>query len=854
MTKRRLLTIACVVSMLCPAINLFAATTTTRASVEDKIATLSAMVETARAKGLDVQREELAIHTAELFLDYADYDEENYDATKTACGYSAVYKNDAATVAAELPEFQRNESLLMIEDAIVTLQKVIDGDIIRAAAPTIDLQNLHLNGSRVVNVDNRPTYTSVFNFQPSSERYTKYYGTPDGYCMYLMWLQQDLTINAWYQSLLNASDDETYFGCTFLGHTGIAGWMSTLYPELSTGGRLFTDYDIDHPAVREYWDALLSIIVPPQVGQPRVDLGYMLANEPHWHTAAKAWDTPVASLASASDNWDTGEVSDYTIEKFKEWLEATHGDISRLNSLWSTSYASFDKVEMTVPVDNNLLGKAQWYDWMKFNQYRVTDWFTFLDSTIRTYDPSTYSNIKVMPDLFVNNKRDHGIDFEAICELQGVVGNDAAAWKRKAWSNNEEWENTYEFNWHEMVMGYDFFKSVAPDKVNYNSEAHYLEHTAFMYLDLSKEYTRCVYWLSTMMGCDAYNSWVWSRNEDFSVNLSQAGESHVGSVCTQPRVLNEVYQTMMDLNAHAYDIAAIQDIKQPIRIFYTETSALNKREHLDEMYELYEPLVFTGTPIGFATKNIIEKQDNNNWDVILVRNSPYVTTEELAALQSYLDKGGNIVMDYTSLLFNEYTEKHSTTLTASNGTLTKVTTLDAFVTKAFEYIDSSNTTPITIDETNSLDQNLCLWRAVDTGDGRIVLSLVNVGKVDTKITIKLDGQSSVATGRDLLTEEEVSGEMTVSPEQVVFIQLGNMSAVSTNETTIDTAISYAPSPFDDVLNVKGVKELVELYTINGEKIISQKATGTCQLSTAALQQGLYILSIDKTNNYKVVKK
>lgn len=850
--KKRLLTYALVASLLAP--STLTAADTTRASVEAQIAALNTMIETARAKGLDVQREELAVYTAELFLDFADYDEENYDATLAACGYSSVYSSTAAATAAYLPEFQRNESLLMIEDAIETLQKVIDGTIIRKDVPVMDFTDLRVSGQHVVNSEDRPFYPMTFTFQPTDERSTEYYGHSNGYCMYLQWLQESLTISNWYNSLLTITDDEDCFSSCFLGHTGISSWMEALYPELSTGGRLFTDYDIDHPAVREYWDILFSIISPPQIGQARNGMGYLLANEPHWHTAAKAWDTEVSALASASANWDTGEVSEYTFEKFRTWLSETHGgDISRLNSLWKTSFASFDAVTMTVPVDNNLLGGAQWYDWMKFNQDRVTEWFTYLITNIREYDPDAMCNIKVMPNLWTENKRDHGLDFEALCNLQDVIGNDASANKRKAWGYGEEWETNYVYNWHELVMGFDFFKSVAPNKANYNSETHYLEATAFMYLDLSKEYTRSIFWLSAMLGGDVNQIWVWSRKEDFSVDLTKAGSSHVGSVCTQPRVLNEVYQIGMDLNAHAYDMAAIQEVNQPIRLFYTETSARNKRTHMDDMFDLYEPLLFEGTPVGFATQNIIETQNNSNWDVILVRETPYATDAEFAALQSYLDNGGTIIMDYYSLLFNEYTELRTASLSASNGTLIKTSGIDNFVSKAKENVKTANLSPVEIEESNSIGQNLCIYRAVDTGDGRIVLSLTNVGKVSTNIKIKLQGQSSIATGRDLLTEEDFTGELTVEPEQVVFVQLGNVSAVGM-ESVVTEGISYAPSPFEDVLNVKGVKEIVELYSVNGQKVISQPATGDCQINTGALEQGLYILSVDKANNFKVVKK
>ena len=80
----------------------------------------------------------------------------------------------------------------------------------------------------------------------------------------------------------------------------------------------------------------------------------------------------------------------------------------------------------------------------------------------------------------------------------------------------------------------------------------------------------------------------------------------------------------MDLNAHSEDIADLQSLHMPIRIFYSETSALNKRTHMEDVRNIYEKLFFNGCPIGFATEKIIKNQDNKLWDVILVYRNNFV--------------------------------------------------------------------------------------------------------------------------------------------------------------------------------------------------------------------------------------
>ena len=110
-----------------------------RIEVEKQIEQLELLIEQVKQKGQDVTREEMTIHTAKLFLDYADFDEANPAKTLEACKASSVYKGQAEKIAAILPNFQREESLAMINEAIATLQDIVNGKIVyRMPVPAID--------------------------------------------------------------------------------------------------------------------------------------------------------------------------------------------------------------------------------------------------------------------------------------------------------------------------------------------------------------------------------------------------------------------------------------------------------------------------------------------------------------------------------------------------------------------------------------------------------------------------------------------------------------------------------------------------------------------------------------------
>lgn len=137
----------------------------------------------------------------------------------------------------------------------------------------------------------------------------------------------------------------------------------------------------------------------------------------------------------------------------------------------------------------------------------------------------------------------------------------------------------------------------------------------------------------------------------------------------QPRVVNKITATLVDLNSHSQQITALQNVKKPIRIFYSKTSAINKATHMDDIYHLYESMFFEVVPLGFATPDIVKKQNNKNWDVIMVNKTPYVTTDEFDVLQQYLNNIGVVIIDKESLQMNEYGEALKAVLKPGSGKL-----------------------------------------------------------------------------------------------------------------------------------------------------------------------------------------
>ena len=801
-----------------------------------KINQLNTLITQAENKGLDVLKEKLAVRTAEVFLEFANWDENNIAENTTYFELVPTYKDNATQMATDLPNFERSEVILMLDEAIATINEVIASTIVRKSVPIIDWTNITINENEVLS-NNKPVFLSDYTWRPSTEKLNNFFGNKDGYYItpsYVADAQGNIKTNR-ISELQSKSSGR--FGSIFINHKNPPQWAKDKYDNFELGGTLYTEYDIDNPGAREMQGFLLDGLVPYFAGKNYSKMGYMLTNEPHW--------------TSIKDTWEAESVSEYTKAKFRTWLSNKHTSISDLNALWNTNFTNFDAVTIEIPINKNLLGTPIWYDWMTFNQFRVTDWFTFLKNKIQENDADAKTHIKIMPHLWSDNPKDSGIDLEALTRLTGIIGNDAKSWNSYMWGSKEEWEEKYSFHWRELSMSYDFMKSVSPNKIIYNSESHYLSTGKFRDLYLKPAYARASYWLAYVSGMNISQTWFWARQADASIR-NNAGKGYAGSNNQQPRIINEVEATVLDLNANAEDMYAFQQLKKPIRIFYSKTSAINKEHHLDDVFDLYESMYFDGTPIGFATKGIIEEQDNTDWRAILVYQTEFVTVDELNALQTYLDNGGTVILDAVSLKKNEYGVNLSSSLSASNGTIISASSIVSFKNKAFSLLADNNELPsLKLEETNPLNIKGCFSRTVSKENGTTVITIVNMGKAETQVTLSMRNNGTISTIINLLNGKTVTSNFTMKQDEVLLLEVATNS-LSLDDNIID-GFTYYPNPTSGTINFKDDKIItnIEIYNSLGQqinKITTSKKN--LQLDVNNYSKGVYFIKLTVGNQVK----
>lgn len=757
-----------------------------------KIEALESMMQEARGKNIDVTREETVVWFAKEFLKFADWDENHQEAVAYLFEQYGPYKEDKDRLAAEIPDFQRKKVVKILDDGIAELSRVLSGEIRRRPVNKVDWQNIEVgdnvllsNGKPIFLYDyfsksvGRPlTDTNVYNDHLGGIFHggENLYPVDHDRAINTFLLKEDRTFD---QELLREVTEisDANVGFLIYWNMGVPEWIEKLEPEVRFGRSTFTKYDIDNPLMREVWGTIARETGALTKGKKVTQLGYILANEPHWHWIGSRWTRRTGEMQ---------QISSYTLNRFRDWLRNKYdGDLDMLNQNWAAGFSGFDAVEIEIPVAAKKHGTPMFYDWARFSMDRAIDWYTFIQGELRKGNPDADTHIKNSTHLYSGDNRAHGIDLEALTELTSMIGDDAKSWPtRLSYAKKPEaWEEHYAWCWEELGMSYDFMESVSPNKIHINSESHFLSAARWRKLDTSIDYVESVYWLATLQGMDANMAWFWARDPDGSpedrlegelnfADLALAG-SFAGSANQQPHIANAYTQVMYDLNSFAEEVIALRQQRRPLRLFHSETSAINKKNHMTQQFSVYEQLFFEGAPVGFATENIIKKQDNRSWDAILVYKTEFVTEAELYAVQSYLDQGGTLIVDSEeSLSKNEYGQPHNQQLQQSKGKLI-ILGGDQSPAQIRDFVlgELAESRPdITLNEDNGSDHKGCHWRAVKQDDGSYLVSILNIGKHNATLTLGLqDGNQFTVT--DLFTENSVEAKFGLAPKGVLLLQV-----------------------------------------------------------------------------------
>lgn len=732
---------------------------------------LKQKVAEAKAVGIDTKYEDITIKTAGLFLDtYIPWDiahPSELEASFSRWSRKDDLKGTPGEESLRAPVWEMNQTSEIIGGALSNLKSVMKDPRRRRAIPVINTDNLTVRDG-FLNSGETPAFSGGFIWAPAEIDHDYF-----GYIGGESWLpfgtlQSDGTLSD--EAINNILSKLTSLkkigqkGSISFGQS-IPAWAVAKWPDIDDYKGHFFSYDIDHPAVKGMWESFISSLVP-RIKDHSAKFDYQLAIEPIWPSVG---------------DWMVNNASPYTFKKYQTWLLELYGNMDALNISWGTRYKDFGEITVR-PVDNK--NPTSWYDWCRFNEWRVTDFFKFISDEIHKYDPAAKCHMRISVSGINQGQTGkntitglhNGIDREALVKLYEINGLDnfmEAASGRTSRQHSLYNDKAYATRWLGHTMLLDFIRSLGPDKLIYDSEWHSVSSVYYVNPEPPAGYMHSALWIGALHGLGATRTWYWCRGANGSIGRS--AEEFYGSLLVQPRLLNEYGVGLAELNAFGKEVVALERVPKQIYILYSESSAIQSIEYLDHQMAAYEALQFTGLPVGFVTENSLVSEglpQSCKW--LIIPDNSHVNAATLKWLSDYAGSGGKLlIIGDNALKYNQYGKAFSPADRNFISSLSRisVTPADQLIEAIEkEMLKTGITRDIRCFTNNSRSSFGIMCRSAEL-KGKKLISLINVTPDTLEVSLEVNGKV-IRRMRDLFTNQNVKAQtMSIRPLEVKLLEV-----------------------------------------------------------------------------------
>ncbi len=360
-------------------------------------------------------------------------------------------------------------------------------------------------------------------------------------------------------------------------------WALRKYPQLTKGGGGFFGFCVDDPAAKAMVEKFLRLVVPMIKDKPALN-SICLSNEPVFDNIANC---------------------DNTRQMWIDYLTRTHRDIATLNKRYGTGYASFADVPYS--------GDPQAYDWIVFDQQRFAGWHKWMADIIHQIAPNVPTHAKVMSNELNPGAVGWATNQEMFGNLLEMNGNDC--YEFPAGDGIDPWM---------MNTCYDIQRSMARKPV-FNSENHIAPDGSNYYI--APRNFRTALWQGAIHGQGCTTIWVWERAFENS-------NGFIGSVFERPGCAEAVGKTCVDLNRFAEEITALETVKAPVAIIYSNSSMIrNGGDYTNAVMQAYQALAFRGIKIDFISENQLAAGKGADYKLIVAPQTTTLTDAAFAGLK-----------------------------------------------------------------------------------------------------------------------------------------------------------------------------------------------------------------------------
>ena len=726
--------------------------------VDTRIATLTAALARLKGQGHDVAVPDGALAVAELFSQWSERDAEDPE-----------LRDGAARALHYL--------LSMLADEIGMAERVAKGEADYPRIPQRSTVGITWRDGMFWAGD-EPVFLSGFNWDASlveqdpamarrlginlADSVLRGSMNPDG-----TWNDGEYT---WRGAFLDHCAKEGFAVDSLLGGDP-PKWMAEADPTLSHKGYGHgRDAVFDHPQAIEFRQQFLDHFIPLFASKPS-QFAVDLVNEPAWQT-----HSPIMM-----DGWRT-------------WLRDKYGTIARCNEVWGTDFATFEAIESYPSMGDPAKGpwsrgrvdfdqpgvRGMHYDWCTFNNQRVSGMLADTSAQIRKLAPHVATHVKIMMGNFFTGSTERrgwamgltyhtfGIDAELLAKADTLLGCDLDL---SDLGNDPEPNKfcgsvPYVINWLNAGLAADFLKSLAPDKPFYNSEFHAVERVDETDAAPSaEEHIRTALWLAHFHGMAGDLTWYWGRGNDGEIK-GHGAQWFKGSLLQQPWTLRAYAQETLNLRRFVRETLAFGQAPRPVRLLYSEASAIQDVGYFDCLRDSYEALNFAGLPIGTITENQLASGLPAEVRLLIVPNARFVQDGTVPALRQAMAVGIKVAVIGDEALAFEPTGGSRTEAEVEGAVRLGLGTPQDYLPTFLKWLDDVGLKP----ELRAVGEDgQPVWgletRTCRLGERRLAY-LVNLMR--EPMAAKLAWPSPGVTLHDLRSGQAVGETITLQPRQVVF--------------------------------------------------------------------------------------
>ena len=591
----------------------------------------------------------------------------------------------------------------------------------------------------------------------------------------------------------------------------------------------------------------------------------------------------VVSLTMVNEPYFEAYDKSYYFDKWTAYLTDKYGNISSLNSIYNTSYSSFDDVKMPEWIPGRDENSTEPHTTQLHMDYRlfVTDiMYEFFDYCVKEINHYTNGEIpcgvKTM-EFFrerisrwkTSYSRAISYDYEKIMELLDFNGMDSFSFYMDSQGEREESITiSAKLSWYDFTTSikdvpiFDTETHLAVDDADSTTDGCQMEDTPIL-----ADYMAASAWMGAIHGCDLAAIWSWA-------DMSQTTFLQNTIFTRRPDALQKMSRTALDARRLSDEINAFQDAKRNVAILYSYECLMQNLQYQSNMFTVYNTLIQKGQKPLYVTDNSIDKI--TDCSLLVIPGNLLIKESTVDAILNYISNGGEVIVigenSFSRDMYNKPLE--SGTLKNKVASLkSKATVISA---NLLHDTPKSDFEPGAADKIETVLNNIGLmntrlvdkstnktaeveWNAVEY-KGETLISACNYTDDSITVTVEKDGQQRNNTA-DIKNGESGLSDITLEPFAPVLLKVPSseitislLKATGAETFNIEKGKTFAVKLAAENIDSESVvtaKAIAALYC--GDELVSAKTTFDISLSKSN-KKTAYISGIsvpDDDREYKL---